>query len=153
MAIRMKSHVEMRMTGTAASHARTDIAVRDLTAVIDEPEARGGTNKGLTPTETLLSALIGCTNVISSRLAERDGLRLEGMEIAARASFDRRGAALEADVAVPFPAIALDITLRSDATPDQLDRLKRDLATHCPIARVLRAAGTEITETWTVTPL
>lgn len=153
MAIRLKTLIDMKMTGTAASHARTDIAVRDVQAIIDEPTARGGTNLGLTPTETLISALVGCTNVISQRLAHRDGVKFGDMTIDAQASFDRRGAGLEAEIDVPFPTIALDIRVQTDATPEQLDRIKTDLARYCPIAKVIRAAGTEITETWTAQPL
>jgi len=153
MAIRPKTHVEMKMTGTAVSHARTDIAARDVTGIVDEPEARGGTNKGLTPTETLISALVGCTNVISQRLAHRDGVTFGEMTIDAKASFDRRGASLEAEIDVPFPTIALDIRVKTDATPDQLEVIKADLGRYCPIAKVIRAAGSEITETWTALPL
>ena len=153
MAIRQKTQVTMQMAGSAVSHARTDISVRDIAAVIDEPEARGGTNQGMTPTETMLASLLGCTNVISQRLAHREGVRFEEMRMEARASFDRRGAGLEAEVDVPFPRIELDITLRTDADAAVLERIKADLGRYCPIAKVLRGAGTEIVETWTVQAL
>ena len=63
-----KSEVIMSMSATGETHARTKINIRDVSSVIDEPEARGGTNQGLTPTETLMASLIGCTNVISLSL-------------------------------------------------------------------------------------
>jgi putative redox protein len=148
LAIRPKTLIEMRMSGTAVTHARTDIAVRDVHAIIDEPAARGGTNLGLTPTETLVSALVGCTNVISQRLAHRDGVTFGAMTIAVQGEFDRRGAALEAEVDTPFTRIALTIEVATDATPEQLDRIKTDLGRYCPIAKVIRAAGTVIDETW-----
>jgi putative redox protein len=153
LAIRPKTLIEMRMTGTAVTHARTDISVRDVSAIIDEPAARGGTNLGLTPTETLVSALIGCTNVISQRLAHRDGVTFGPMTITAKGEFDRRGAALEAEIDVPFTHIALLIDVATDATPEQLDLIKTDLGRYCPIAKVIRAAGTVIDETWTARPL
>jgi len=153
MAIRPKTTVDMQMTGTAVSHARTDIAVRDITGIVDEPAARGGTNMGLTPTETLVAALVGCTNVISQRLAHREGVTFGEMMIDAKAKFDRRGASLEEEVEVPFVSIALDIRVPTDATPEQLDAIKADLGKYCPIAKVIRNAGTEITETWTALPL
>lgn len=153
MAIRPKTTVDMQMTGNAVSHARTDIAVRDITGIIDEPAARGGTNMGLTPTETLVAALVGCTNVISQRLAHREGVRFGEMKIDAKARFDRRGASLEEEVEVPFPLIDLRIEVQTDATPEQLETIKTDLGKFCPIAKVIRAAGSEITETWTALPL
>lgn len=151
--IRMKTVTQMAMTGTARSHARTDIAVRDVSAIIDEPEARGGTNQGLTPTETMLSSLLGCTNVITQRIAHRDGVTIGEMTIEAKAAFDRRGAALEEEIETPFPEIALTVTLSTDATPAQLDHIRSELARFCPIAKVIRAAGTTITETWVARPL
>jgi putative redox protein len=153
MAIKPKTMITMQMGGTAVSHARTDISARDVTAIIDEPEVRGGTNQGLTPTETLVSALIGCTNVISQRLAHRDGVTFGEMKIDARAQFDRRGAGLEAEIDVPFPSIELKISVQTDATPQQLEQIKLDLARYCPIAKVIRAAGTQIDEIWLTEPL
>lgn len=153
MAIRPKTTVDMKMTGTVVSHARTDIAVRDITGIIDEPAARGGTNLGLTPTETLVAALVGCTNVISQRLAHREGVTFGEMTIDAKAKFDRRGASLEEEVDLPFPVIELSIEVQTDATPEQLETIKTDLGKFCPIAKMIRAAGSEIIETWTALPL
>lgn len=153
MAIRLKTQVEMKMTGTVTSHSRTEIAVRDVTSVIDEPLARGGTNTGPTPTETFLSALMGCTNVVSHRIAAREGVTFGAMTITLRAEFDRRGAAIEAPVDVPFPLIEMDVKVATDASQAKLDFIASELAKFCPIAVVLRAAGTEIRETWTPLPL
>ena len=41
----------------------------------------------------------------------------------------------------------------ADATPEQLDAIKTDLARFCPIAKVIRGNGATITENWTTTPL
>jgi putative redox protein len=153
MAIRPKSVVDIQMTGTVQSHACTEVGVRGLVSFIDEPPARGGTDRGLTPTETVVAALIGCTNVIAQRIAHRDGITLDDMRIKAHGQFDRRGAALEDPVTVPFVAIRLEVDLASDATPEQIDRLRADLARYCPVSVMLRASGTEIHETWTVRPL
>lgn len=148
--IRPKTTVEFKMTGTAVHHARTDIAVRDLTAIIDEPAARGGTNAGITPTETLVSALVGCTNVITQRIAHRDGVHISEMTIHAVCRLDRRGAAMEQEIEVPFEHIALTIDIATDASPAQMAVIQADLARFCPIAKALRAGGTQIDETWNV---
>ena len=58
MAIKMKTVVTYRAKATCPSHSRTDIPVRDLVAVIDEPIERGGTNLGPSPTETALTCLL-----------------------------------------------------------------------------------------------
>jgi len=148
--IRPKTTVEFKMTGTAVHHARTDIVVRDVAMIVDEPAARGGTNAGPTPTETLVASLVGCTNVITQRIAHRDGVHVFEMTIGAVCKLDRRGAAMEEEIDVPFQTIALTIDIATDATEAQMDVIKTDLGRFCPIAKALRAAGTQIEETWNV---
>ncbi|MEM7442550.1 MAG: OsmC family protein [Pseudomonadota bacterium] len=153
MKIKPKTVTTMRMKGEAKSHARTDVSSRDLSSIIDEPPERHGTNLGLTPTETLMASLIGCTNVITSRIAEGMGVRLEGLDVSLKALFDRQGAMLQEEIAVPFPEVNMTISVRTDATPEQMEKIKEDLGKFCPIAKVIRAAGTPINETWEVSPL
>ena len=145
-----KTEVTMSMSATGETHARTKINIRDVSSIIDEPEARGGTNQGLTPTETLMASLIGCTNVISKRIADKMGVELGVMDIQLRAKFDRRGTMLEEEIDVPFSSVAMDIEIDTDATEEQMNALKTDLAKFCPIAKVLRGSGVKITENWII---
>lgn len=153
MAIKLKTTVKMALSATGETHARTVVKARDVQGIIDEPEARGGTNLGLTPTETLMASLIGCTNVISSRIAHKMGIRLEDMQVSLSADFNRIGTMLEEEIERPFSDIVMDISVASDGTPAQLDQLRADLAKFCPIAKVIRGSGVTITENWTVRPL
>ncbi len=141
----------MRVAGEAASHSRTDVTVRDVATTIDEPEERGGTNKGLSPTETLMASLIGCTNVITHKIAAANGIQIAAMSVKADADFDRRGVTLEAEVDVPVPEIRLKIDLSTTASESEIEMVKRELAKFCPISKVIRQAGTKIVEEWTVT--
>lgn len=145
-----KSIATMKMTGSCPTHARTDIHVRDVETVIDEPKERGGTNLGLTPTETLIASLIGCTNVITSRIAEREGIHIERMDVSAEAQFDRRGVMLQEELDAPFPEVTLDITVVTDADEAAFEAVKRDLPKYCPVSRVIRGGGAKITERWTL---
>ena len=122
-----KSEVIMSMSATGETHARTKINIRDISSVIDEPEARGGTNQGLTPTETLMASLIGCTNVISKRIAHKMGIELGEMDIQLSAKFDRRGTMLEEEIDVPFSEVTMDIEIDTDATEEQIHMLKIEL--------------------------
>mgnify|MGYP001216982233 FL=1 len=148
-----KTEVTMSMSATGETHARTKINIRDVNTIIDEPEARGGTNQGLTPTETLMASLIGCTNVISKRIAHKMGIELGEMDIQLSAKFDRRGTMLEEEIDIPFSSVTMDIEIDTDATEEQIDSLKTDLAKFCPIAKVLRGSGVKITENWIINPL
>jgi putative redox protein len=132
------------------SHSRTDIAVRDVAVTLDEPLERGGTNLGLTPTETLMAALIACTNVITHKVAHKNGVQIKSMHVRAEAQFDRRGVTLQQEIDVPFPAVTLYIDLETDADAAAIERVKRELAMFCPLAKVLRGAGSELREIWNV---
>lgn len=151
--IKAKTTVPMAMTATGETHARSRVTSRDVTATIDEPEARGGTNQGLSPTETLMSSLIGCTNVIAHRIAEKMGVEMGEMQISLGAEFHRMGAMLEEEVEVPFSNVTMEIQVATNASAEQLKTIQTDLARFCPVAKVLRGAGISITENWTATPL
>lgn len=153
MAIRQKTVIQMKMDATGETHARSKVRVRDVEGTIDEPVERGGSNEGLTPTETLMAALIGCTNVITKRIAHHMGVETGEMNVSLTSDFDRRGVTLAEEVDHPFSNIVMDIELATDATPEQMDAISRDLAKFCPIAKVIRGSGVTITENWTLKPL
>ncbi len=151
--IKPKMQVEMKMSASGQTHARSRVVARDVFSVIDEPVERGGTNCGLSPTETLMAALIGCTNVVSKRIAHGMGIEMGDMKIDFTAKFDRRGVLLQEEVDQPFSDIVLDIEVATDATPEQIETIKTELAKYCPIAKVIRNSGITITENWTTRPL
>ena len=140
--------VKMKVEGSSKSHSRADIMSRDVESVIDEPEARGGTNLGLTPTETLLASLIGCSNVITHRIAEKEGVNIENLEITADAKFNKSGASIIEEIEVPFPTVILNIDMKSNANEDQFNKIKTQLKMYCPISKVITNSGTIITENW-----
>lgn len=150
MAILEKTVVTMKQEGVANSHARLDITVRDIQFCIDEPEARGGTNQGPSPTETLLASLLGCTNVITHKVAKKHQVDIRNMKIRLEAQFNRKGVILEEEVDIPFTHIKLFIDFSSNAESAQIDQMKADLRKFCAVSKVLRQAGTEIEEIWTV---
>jgi putative redox protein len=151
--IKQKTTITMKMSAVGQTDARSQVRSRDVFSIIDEPAERGGSNLGLSPTETLMSALIGCTNVISKRIAHGMGITMGEMSINLTARFDRRGVMLTDEVDTPFSDIVLDIDVATDATDDQIETVKSELARFCPVAKVIRAAGTTITENWTTRPL
>lgn len=148
MAIKMKTVVTYRTTAACPTHARTEIPVRDLHVVIDEPFERGGTNLGITPTETAMTALIACTNVIGNKNAKRLGVDLGEITIDAACDFDRRGVLMEEEIDVPFPAITLTVKCGGAATASELEAVGRETAKFCAIAKLFEAAGTTLTVNW-----
>ena len=140
--------VKMKLSATCPSHARADILVGDHEIITDEPEARGGSNLGAAPVQTFMASLIGCTNVITNKCAHDLGIEISSMQIEMEAEIDRRGMMLTEFVAVPFPAIKLNIDVETNATDAQWDQVIDYLHKFCPIAVALRAGGTLITENW-----
>src|SRR5215207_5511097 len=106
--------VTQRIHGDCPTHSRTEISTRDVKTIIDEPKERDGTNMGPSPTETLVAALIACTNVISQKCAKKHGVNFTVMSIDAESMFDRRGTQLIEEIEVPFPKIRLIINVTTD---------------------------------------
>ena len=148
--VKPKTVVQYTLTGNSISHARTDVETRDVDVTIDEPTARGGTNMGLSPTESLVASLIGCTNVIGQRVAEANGVHFQDFGIVALADFDRRGVMMQEEIDIPFPKIVLTISGKADVDEATLEKIKTDLGKFCPIAKVIRGSGTIIEETWNI---
>ena len=143
----------MALDATGETHARSTIRARDVESIIDEPLAREGTNQGLTPTETLMASLIGCTNVITKRIGHGMGVETGEMNISLTCDFDRRGVSLLEEIEQPFSNVVMEIDLATDATPDQMDEIKRDLSRFCPIEKIIVGSGILVTKNWTTTPL
>lgn len=148
MAIKMKTVVTYRAKAACPTHSRTEIPVRDLNVIIDEPEERGGTNLGPSPTETAMTALIACTNVIGHKNAERLGIDLGTINIDAACQFDRRGVMMQEEIDLPFPAITLTVNCASPASQEELDLVGAETAKFCAIAKLFEAAGTDLTVNW-----
>ncbi len=148
MAIRQKTTIDATMNSSCPSHSLSNCSIRDVEFAIDEPIARGGTNLGPSPTETAIAALIGCTNVIANKCAEKLGIDIGHLTIDATYSFDRRGAMLSEEIELPFPKIVLDIKSDGAATDAELEQVSIELNKYCPISKVFRQAGTEIEENW-----
>ncbi len=151
MKVTLKQFVPRQMTGVAKTATLIDISVRDVEYVIDEPAQRGGTNMGPAPTEAMLGALIGCTSVISQKIAKKIGVTFDEMSIELEATLDQRGVNLNTDVAVPFPKIILNIAVTTRASDEEMATIRSELQRFCAVATVFRAAGTNIVENWTVT--
>lgn len=148
--VKQKTVVTQKMTGESKSHSLTEIKCRDVSTLIDEPTERGGTNKAPTPTETLMAALIGCTNVIFHKAAHANGVDVRSLNIRLETQFDRRGVTLQEEIAVPFPKITMYLELKTDADDAKIAEAKRQLNMYCPVAKVIRASGSELEEVWTV---
>jgi len=148
MAIKQKTVMTIKLGGKGTSHSRSEMAVRDLVSVIDEPIERGGTNEGVSPTEAAFSSLIACTNVIGNKCASKLGVDIGHLGFEMEVDFDRRGVLLMEEVEVPFVAIRLNVSADGPVGQEDLERVAVETAKFCPIAKLFENSGTDLTVTW-----
>lgn len=148
MAIRQKTTVALSASAHCPSHSLANIAIRDIEFAIDEPTARGGTNKGPTPTDAAIAALVGCTNVIAHKCAAALEVDLGELTIEATCEFDRRGVTLAEEIDVPFKKITLNISRSGSASEEEVKKVAAEVTKFCPLSKLFRQAGTIIEENW-----
>jgi len=148
--IRKKPIIRVELEGHCPTMSLTEVRVRKHSFVIDEPPYRHGTDVGPTPLETMLGALISCTNVISRRIAHEKNIDLKISRIGCVGHLDHRGIDKEADVPIPFPKIELTIEGTTNGTEDEMAALRRELKIRCPMSVILTQAGTIIEESWSL---
>jgi uncharacterized OsmC-like protein len=127
--------VTVRIAG--GSGARP-VKVRDFTIVTDALPPLAGNNLGPTAPELLLTALSSCLAHSYLVIGIKHGLVYEALELEVRGCIDYRGT-LEVDAAAPIPptGIAYEARITSDATPEQLEAVRRDVERLCPVFQAL----------------
>lgn len=143
--------IKIGVKGVGTSSTRTDMtagAKGQFQIVSDEPPERGGKNEGMLPLEAFLAGYLACTNVIANHIAHELDIRLRDLDFNVTGYLDPRGYLGDQVLTTPFPKIELRVQGKTDATQDQLDELKKQLAWRCPAAATLRSSGTTIEETW-----
>lgn len=148
MAFTMPKLFKIPVAGIAETRCRTRINARSHEILVDEPEARHGTDQAASPLETMLSSFLACTNVITNIVAEERGVAIHDMRLSATGHFDTRGVMGTENVAVPFPTIELDVVIDTDASEQDLQSLRTAVADRCPVAVILRQSGAKIEDVW-----
>lgn len=151
MKIRQKPVVTYKMSGEAESATRTQLECRDLMDISDEPEARGGTNEGFAPTEFVMGGLVACTNVITHKIAARSNIEIDELNVELVAKFNNHGVTMQEEVDVPFPDMKLTIHIRTGASDEEIEILKKDLPRYCAVSKIITQSGTNLETEWNVT--
>jgi uncharacterized OsmC-like protein len=140
----------MTLDGRCDTPTKTTVGSRDLTVTMDEPKDRGGTNLGLMPLETMMAGLIGCTNVVSHKIAKANGIDIQDMTVRAEVTVNSSGTRLVKEIDVPFPEVRLFIEFTTASERPAVEILKRDLRRYCAVSKVLQQAGSAVEEVWTI---
>jgi putative redox protein len=151
MMARVPLKLKIASSGHSPSHTLSNIEAGGHRLIIDEPVERGGTGKGATPLEVLMSSLVGCTNVISNRIASKMNIGIESMEVSVVADLDARVLGGE-QTEVAFPEVRITVNVVSDSFPDEFAALREELERTCPVSVLFIQAGTRLVHDWTIAP-
>jgi putative redox protein len=116
---------------------RTELEMRSHGLIADEPVPLGGTDRGPTPYEYLLSALGGCMAMTLRMYADRKGWPLEGVEIRLRTARSHEKDCEKCEKKeVGITEIEREIELAGTLSDEQRERLLQ-IADRCPVKQTL----------------
>jgi len=141
---------KFNITGGHKSGTQSVATARGKSAIIDEPIQRGGTDEGPMPVEYVFMGLLGCTHVISNKLAAANGITFTSMDIDIKVTMDSHGTRLINPIDVPFPEVTLFIKAEYDGPRDGALQVVEKLRHHCAVSMMLQQSGTKVVENWTL---
>jgi putative redox protein len=119
------------MTSRTDGGLRVDATDGVVAAVMDEPEAVGGTGAGPTPMQMMLAALGGCTAITLKLYSARKSWPLADVDVRVTLEEGEKGAPNR---------WTQHVTLRGDLDDEQRERLLQ-IAGRCPVHRILEGGN------------
>jgi uncharacterized OsmC-like protein len=126
--------VTFSASARSVSPSRVDVDVRQFSFAIDEPPTLGGTDDGPNPVEMVLSALLGCMNVVVRLVAQEQGVEVYALEMSAEGDLDPSkffGRAV--DTRAGFSGIRLHLDIEADALEDEIHQIVEESKRRCPV--------------------
>lgn len=152
-----------QMKGSTTSHTKGSgvslVTDTGHALATDLPFRMGGTNSAPQPVETLLAALIGCTQATALFVGRnmKPQLVIDKMEFDIGAERDERGSiSLPMDVAPPtssrvqrvFGIVRVYAKGREPISTDVITILKEQTEIRCPVANMMVASGCQMDVEW-----
>jgi len=119
-------------------HLTMEARKRDFTFLVDEPEERGGTDKGPNPLAYFLAGAASCLMNQYSTDAVYRGVTLDSFEVVARGHFDRR-------LGGAFTDIIYDLRISSASPEEKILSLAKEAEEMCYAHNTLKKAGVKMT--------
>ena len=128
------------MTKRAVVHRRNgyehELEIREHRLIVDEPEEKGGTDRGPSPGELLAASLASCTAITIEMYADRKQWGLGAVEVAVEFT--------EATTDDP-PTFELRIRLGAELSEEHRERILT-IAGKCPVHRALKAQNVVVND-------
>jgi putative redox protein len=116
-----------------------EIEIREHRLIADEPQDKGGTDAGPSPTELLAAALASCTAITIEMYADRKEWELGQVEVSVDAEKAADG---------KTPRFLVDIRIPESLSDEQRQKVEV-IASKCPVHRALASDGVEVADTLT----
>jgi uncharacterized OsmC-like protein len=129
-------HVKVTSVGDLNEQATSMKSGRSWT--ISEPSHVGGLADAPTPLEYLLSGAVGCFAAVFAFYAAKHDVAYDTFEATAIADVDVRGHMIEDAPPSSFSRVRLELSIESDAAPEELERIHRLALAGCPGIATLR---------------
>lgn len=113
----------------------------------------GGQDAAPSPLSYVLGALTSCNQVTGSLVAKDQGIRLGRWSFSAQGDLDPSVIAGGAEGNANFDRVSVRVTVETDATPEQLERLRSETERRCPVTQMFRRSGLEYRSEWSGAPL
>ncbi|MCY3769310.1 MAG: OsmC family protein [Gammaproteobacteria bacterium] len=132
---RAEVHAESRLVDAFRSHVKT----RGFEVIVDQPANMGSTDQGPRPSEYVLAALAACHEVTYRLYADAMEIDLQEVAVSVTGVSDAKGFfGLDADTPAGFSEINGTVSLTSNATQEEIERLRQAVNRHCPVLDDLR---------------
>jgi uncharacterized OsmC-like protein len=132
---RVEVHADSHLVEAFRSHAKS----RNFELTLDQPENMGSTDLGPRPSEVVLMALAACHEVTYRLYAEAMDIDLQDISVSVTGVSDAKGFFnLDKTTPAGFSEIYGEIKLQSDASDEDIDRLRIAVNRHCPVLDDLR---------------
>lgn len=134
-----KSRVQVHANSKLVDAFRSHIKMREFELVMDQPENMGGNNLGPRPSEVLLAALAACHEVTYRLYAEAMEIDLQKVAVSVTGVSDAKGFFnVDEETPAGFSEIYGDIHIQSNASDEDIERLRVAVNRHCPVLDDLR---------------
>lgn len=130
------------------SGMRTDSTNGKHIISIDEPESFGGKDSAPDPMSTMLAALAACENVMAQIISKEMNIQIEDISFKVEGELDPSGLMGNLDVKPYFEKVKVEAFLKTSASQEQVDELRKKVDQRCPIFRTIKDAGIPIENLW-----
>ena len=134
-----KCEVEVSAQSHLVEAFRSHVKTRGFEVIVDQPDNMGSTDQGPRPSEYVLAALAACHEVTYRLYADAMEIDLQDVAVSVTGKSDAKGFFnLDDETPAGFSEIVGTIEVVSDATDDDIERLRTAVNRHCPVLDDLR---------------